>query len=135
DGLDPEPLSYPLGELQNIVSRKDIAIGVVPRRGPFAVLRRHFGRGKQTALGITRERFSQEAVALTVAVRPGRVEEIAAQINRELQSGERLHIVGAGPVAHAPQAMANVAHVESRAPESAVVHGNAFRFPLSAARL
>ena len=59
---------------------------------------------------------------MPVAVGHRGVEEGAAQLDGQIERPQRLVVVRAGPAAHAPHAVADLADRPARASESAVVH-------------
>src|SRR5262249_25583094 len=78
-------------------------------RRPAAVLRRHFAGDVEFFAGIGAQGFAEELFAVAVAVGPGSVKKIAAEIDRTVERGERFGVVGAGPASHAPHAVADFA--------------------------
>ena len=105
----------------DVIGGKYVVIVVSGERGPFAVGRRNF-RGGIEAFFITCHGFAEQAVALTFAVGPCGVEEIAARVDGELQGIKRLLVIGAAPAAHAPQPVSDVADGKTGAPQLAIFH-------------
>src|SRR5262249_16743496 len=66
------------------------------------------------------------------AVDPGGVEEVAAKVHRALEGGEGFGVVGAGPCAHAPHAVAEFANLPVGPSKAAEVHGGGDSFRLKA---
>src|SRR6202050_4107679 len=108
---------------------EDFAVFVFGRGGPLVIHGRNFGRGvkpinRWVTEIIALEDFAEKAVAFPFAVGPGGIEEIAAQVNGELESLQGLVIVRAGPSAHAPQAVGHVADLKVSAPQDSVFHSS-----------
>ena len=69
----------------------------------------------------------EQLLAVALAVGPGRVEEVAAELDGPLERAQRLVVVRAGPARQAPHAVADLADRPARPPKGAVVHRS---FPL-----
>ena len=94
--------------------------------GPLAIFRRDFRGGVERLLGppgLARRTFAEKLFAVAVAVGPGGVEEIAAEIDGALERIERLGVFRAGPAGDAPHAVANFTDVPSGLAKAAIVHG------------
>src|SRR5882724_2435793 len=85
--------------------------------------RRDFRGDVKFRAGIFAQDFAEQLFAVAIAVNPSRIEEIAAKIDGTLERSERFGVVGAGPRAHAPHAIPDVADLPSGAAETAIVHG------------
>ncbi len=68
--------------------------------------------------------LSEEPLAVPVAIRPRRVEEVAAEGHGAPQGLARLVVIGARPAAHPPHAVADVAHEPAEPSEAPEVHWN-----------
>src|SRR5580704_16250126 len=68
------------------------------------------------------QHFSQYLLAFSFAVRPRRIEEIAAQFNRPLQRSHALRIVRARPARQSPHAVPDLTHLPTRPPKPPVIH-------------
>src|SRR5207253_4667268 len=68
------------------------------------------------------QNFSEDLFAAPVAVGPGSVKEIAAEIDGALEGVERFVVVGAGPAGESPHAITNFTDVPSSAAELAIAH-------------
>ena len=115
--------------LENMFGGEDFAVFVFGRGGPLVVHGRNFGRGvKPVNRWVTEiialQDFAEQAVAFPFAVGPGGIEEIAAQVNRELEGFQGFIVVRAGPSAHAPQAVGHVADLKVSAPQDAIFHSS-----------
>src|SRR5215470_4850715 len=89
-------------------------------RGPAAILWRNLGGGMELLRGIGAQGFAKECFAVAFAVRPCGVKEIAAEIDGALERGQRFRIVGPGPAAHAPHAVADFANLPAGSSEGAI---------------
>ena len=113
--------------IKNMLGGKNVAVFKFRRGGPDVVHGRNFGRGIKPAIfRVTKfvavEDFAEQAVAFSVAVGPGGVEEIAAEVDGQLQGFEGFLVVRASPIAHAPEADGHVADLKTRSPERAIFH-------------
>src|SRR5262249_35694166 len=92
---------------------------------PLHVLRRNLRRdvhGPRALRRAVSDRFAQELLALSLPVRPRRVEEVAAERERAIDRAQRLLIVGAAPAAHAPHPVPDFRHCPARAAERSITH-------------
>ena len=58
---------------------------VLAARGPLEVLRRNLGGDVEPLVGWRADELAEQSLAVAVAVGPGRVEEVAAQLHRALE--------------------------------------------------
>ncbi len=115
----------------DVVRRIAIVESEIAAAGPFKIFGRDFCGDveffvRPTDTGIIfvgAQNFSEDLFAAAVAVGPGGVKEIAAEIDGALQGIERFGIVGAGPAGESPHAVTNFTDIPSGAAEFAIVHG------------
>ena len=72
--------------------------------------------------GCARSASPSSRSLLPVAVGPGGVEEVAAERDRPVERAQRLLVVGSGPAAHAPHAVADLGDLPAGAAERAIAH-------------
>src|SRR4030095_12181406 len=96
-------------------------------RGPAAILGRDFAGDVEFFGGIGTQSFAEEFFAVAVAVGPGGVKEVAAEVDRTLERGERFRVVGAGTGSHAPNSLSDFADLPVGAAESAVTQASLLR--------
>src|ERR1043166_6477949 len=89
-------------------------------RGPAAIFGRNFAGDVKFFGGIGSQGFAEELFAVAVAIGPGGVKEIAAQIKRARERRERSSVVEPGPPRHAPHAVADFADLPAGSSESAI---------------
>jgi len=114
----------------DVVRRIAIIEGEIAAAGPLAIFGRNFRRdvkffGGPADSGIIfvgAENFGEDLFAAAVAVGPGGVEEIAAEIDGALEGVEGFGVVRAGPAGESPHAVTNFTDVPSGAAELAIVH-------------
>src|SRR5262249_40526272 len=122
DGFGAKSLADQLCILENMVGRKNVLQFIFWRCWPLHVLRWNLRCGLDTFAFTARPDLDEKTVVFPVSVSPRRIEEIAAQVDRQLHGGERLMIVRTAPTAHAPEPMGNVCHFEIRTAKSAIFH-------------
>src|SRR5690606_5424190 len=106
----------------NVIVREDVFKLVAAPRRPLAVFGRDL-RGGVEALGRRLlDQLAEQPLAVPRAVGPGRVEEVAAELDGPAQRLARLFVVRAFPLAHAPHAITDFAHLPAGSPESTVLH-------------
>src|SRR4029077_20852360 len=96
--------------------------GVLRLARPLHVLRRDLGRDVRRRAAVGAQRLAEQRLALAGAVDPGGVEEGAAERERAIERAQRLGIVGPGPPAHAPHAVADFRDLPAGAAEAAIAH-------------
>ena len=69
----------------DVVGREDIVEREAAARWPRAVLRRNLGRGVERLVGIGPQALAEHPLAVPFAVGRGGVEEVAAEVDRELE--------------------------------------------------
>src|SRR4029077_5308607 len=116
--------------LDDVVGREAIVEREFATAGPAAIFRRNFGGDVKPFVGagggssfVGAKNFTEELFAVAVAIGPGGIEKVAAEIDGTLDRLERFFISRAGPSSESPHAVANFADIPSGASESAVVHG------------
>ena len=119
-------LSDQVGISKNVIGRKNIAILVLWRSRPLQIFGRNLRGCIQTLVRITRDNLAEQTVALTVSIGPRAIEEVAAELNRELQCFERLFVIRTAPTTHAPKPVCDVADFKSSTAKLAIFHA----FPL-----
>ena len=70
--------------------------------------------------------LAKQAVAFAISIGPCAIEEVAAELNRELQCFERLFVIRFAPTTHAPKPVCDVADFKSSMAKLAIFHA----FPL-----
>src|SRR6266700_2417761 len=113
-----------------MIERKNILILIFGRCRPLQILGGNFRSNIETLGFVLRYGLAKKSVTFAIAVRPCGVEEVAAQVHRQLQGFEGLPVLGAAPTAHAPQPMRNVADFPSSAAKPTVFHDRSFCFSL-----
>src|SRR5207302_5021159 len=108
--------------LFDVVRRKAIVKSEIAAAGPLAILGRNFRGDIKFLAGVGAQNFSEDLFAAPVAVGPGSVKEIAAEIDGALESVERFGVVGAGPAGESPHAVTNFTDIPSGAAEFAIAH-------------
>ena len=84
DHFDAQFLRDHLRVLQHVIGGENFVVFVFGRGRPLQILGRNFGRGINPLVFIVGQCFAQQPITFAVPVGPRRVEEIAAQINRQL---------------------------------------------------
>ena len=74
-----------LGVLADVIGRKHVVERVLGPRRPLAVLRRDLGRDVQLLVRVPLQQLAEQLLALALAVGPGRVEEIATELDRAVE--------------------------------------------------
>ena len=123
DRVDAEVLEARLGVRADVVRREDVVEGAVVELDPALVLRRDFRRGVQPAVAVRADRLGEQPLAVSGAVRPGRIEEVASEGDGFGQRLQRLFVVGAGPAAQPPHAVADFREFPTRSRILAIAHG------------
>ena len=116
--------------LDDVIGREAIVERKFAAAGPAAIFRRNFGGDVKLFVGagvggilIGAQNFPEKLFAVAVAIGPGSVEEVAAEIDGTLERCERFFILRAGLTGESPHTITNFANVPSGAAEAAVVHG------------
>src|SRR5581483_6536482 len=122
DGISAEPFANEPRVLEHVVGGKDILEFVIGRSGPFIVFRRNFGGGIQALSRVACHNFTEQAIALAVAISPCAIKKSAAGIDCQLQRLERFAVVRTAPAAHAPKPVSNFTDFETRATQPAIFH-------------
>ena len=122
-----------------MVGREDVADPVTRAGRPLAVLRRDLGGDEELAARVRPDELAEEPVGVAVAVDERGVEEGDPGVDRGLEDGHRLPVVGAGPAAdaaaHPPHADAELAHGPAGPPEGSVLdHASIMRDRVAACR-
>src|SRR5208282_1355861 len=126
DFIDAKLFADQARVLEDVLSGKHLAIFGFGAGGPLAVHGRNFRGGIEPLVFVARDDVAEQAVALAVAIGPGRVEEVAAEIDGELQRFEGFAVVRAAPAAHAPEPVSDVAYGNSGAAKPAIFHEASF---------
>ena len=124
--LHPEVFSDQVGIGEDVVRRENVVILVFGRSRPLQIFGRNLRGCIQTLVRITRDNLAEQTVALTVSIGPRAIEEVAAELNRELQCFERLFVIRTAPTTHAPKPVCDVADFKSSMAKLAIFHA----FPL-----
>src|SRR5215204_2843748 len=104
--VNPDVREALLGVLANIVGKEDVIELVLGTRRPLAILGGNLRGDVEPLPPMAPERFTQQPFAVTVPIRPGRIEEIASELDGPVERRKRLAILAAGPARHAPHAIA-----------------------------
>ena len=122
DRLDAQVREALLRVGADVVGGVGIVQRVLGERRPAHVLRRDLGRQEHRRVRISPPCFAEDPLAAAHAVHPGGVEEVASARDRRAQRRQRFVIVGAGPTAHAPHAVADLGHLPARAAVFSIAH-------------
>ncbi len=120
--VDAELLADQVGVLEHVFRGEHIFVFIFWQCRPLQISRRNFRRGIEALLRVAIQDLAEQAVALAVAVRPCCIEEIAAEIDGQLQGRERFRVVRTSPAAHAPKSVGDVAHFKTGTAQLAVFH-------------
>ncbi len=120
---DADVLQTLLGVLADVVGGEDVVERVRRPRRPLAVLRGNLGGDVETLAGMSLQRLAQQPLAMPVAVGPGRIEEVASELDRPVERRERLLVVAAGPPCHAPHAVADFSDLPAGPAKRPITHG------------
>ena len=108
-------------DLDDVAGRKTSAIGCFGPARPFPVLRRHLRRRVQLLARMPLQRLAEQLLASAHTVGVRGVEKIAAELDGPIERASGLVVVGAGPPAHAPHAVAHFRDLPAYSAESAIL--------------
>src|SRR6185369_11761135 len=97
DGCSSNFFEDHVGVLADVIVGEDFTVGIFCGGGPFSILRRNLRGGVETLAGIALDQLAEKAVAVSVAISPGAVEEVATEVNGCLEGLEGLFVVGIFP--------------------------------------
>jgi hypothetical protein len=122
--LQPQIVEGALGEAAQVLAREHVLHAAALGRRPGEVLGRDLA-GHVHLLGAVAHDLADQPLAVAVAVCGSRVDEVEPQIDRAVESPDRLVVLGALPLnaADAPGSVADLGHLEARLAESAPLHG------------
>ncbi len=106
----------------DVRGREHVREPVAFSRRPAPVLRRDLRRRVETPVRVAANELAEKPLARAVAVGERGVEEVTAEIDRELERRPGLLVVGAGPPTHPPHAVADLADLPPRPTEAPIPH-------------
>src|SRR4051812_49546247 len=93
DGRDPDVAKALLGVLTDVIGRIHVVQRVLRPRRPAAVLRWNLGSRVQPRARVALEKLTEQLFAVSIAVGPCRIEEVAAECHRTGPRGQRLLVL------------------------------------------
>jgi hypothetical protein len=124
DRLQPEVAKAALGAAPDPLAREGVLRGGVVRRGPALVLGWHLRRHVDPLVVLAHD-LSHELLAVSGAVGQGRVDEVHAQVDRQVQGAKRLVVLRPDPhrLPDPPGAVPQFRDLEARSAQPSIAHG------------
>src|SRR5205823_3500205 len=105
-----------------VIRRKNVIKFAALFGRPGSVLRRNLAGSVQPFIGMLFDGLAKQAFAVTFAISPSGIKEIAPEVYRQIERRKRLSVIRPCPSAHSPHAVANFAYQPSCSTKRAVLH-------------